>query len=82
MQVGLQAQQREYQWWSLGRDAADEILHLALPPIAFCISAEGQIGLQKACADSPPSFPRLIRIASQVVAGGALVELLAAAASR
>ena len=59
-----------------------EILHLALPPSAFCISGEGQIGLQKACADSPRSFPRLIRIAPQVVAGGALVEFSTVAASR
>jgi hypothetical protein len=61
---------------------AGEILHLALPPIAFCMSGEGQIGPQKACADSPWSFPRLIRIASQVVAGGALVEFSTVAASR
>jgi hypothetical protein len=39
-----------------------------------CISGEGQGQLEKACADSPRSFPRLIRIALQVVAGGALVE--------
>jgi len=57
-------------------------LHLALPPIAFCMSGEGQIRLQKARADSPRSFPRLIRIAPQVVAGGALVEFSTVAASR
>jgi hypothetical protein len=64
------------------RDAAGEILHLALPPIAFCMSGEGRIGLQKARAGSPLAFPRLIRIAPQVVAGGALVEFLTVAASR
>jgi hypothetical protein len=43
--------------------------------IAWCfVSGEHQIGLQKACADSRRSFPRLIRIAPQVLAGGALVE--------
>src|ERR1035437_7209011 len=36
------------------------------------VSGEGQIGLQKACADPPWAFPRLIRIAPQVVAGGSL----------
>jgi hypothetical protein len=35
-------------------------LHLALPPIAFCLSDEGQIGLQKAGIGSLRSFPRLI----------------------
>jgi hypothetical protein len=45
-------------------------LHLALPPIAFCISGEGQIGLQKAGIGLPRFFPRLLRITPQVVAGG------------
>jgi hypothetical protein len=45
-------------------------LHLALPPIAFCISGEGQIGLQKAGIELPRFFPRLLRITPQVVAGG------------
>jgi len=40
-----------------------EMLHLALSPRAFCIYGEGQIGLQKVCAGSRHSFPRLIRIA-------------------
>jgi hypothetical protein len=62
--------------------AASEILHLALPSIAFCISGEGQIEFQKAGIGSPRSFPRLIHIAPQVVAGGALVEFPTVAASR
>jgi uncharacterized protein involved in tellurium resistance len=45
-------------------------------------SGEGQIELEKACADSRRSFPRLVRIAAQVVAGGALVEFSTVAASR
>src|SRR5664279_628931 len=53
-----------------------------LTPIAFCMSGEGQSVLQKACADSPRSFPRLIRIAPQVAAGVAFVELSTVAASR
>jgi hypothetical protein len=42
----------------------------------------GQIGPQKACADSPRFFSRLIQIAPQLVAGGALVEFSTEAASR
>jgi hypothetical protein len=43
--------------------------------VARCfVCGEHQIGIQKACADLPRCFPRLIRIAPQVVAGGALVE--------
>ena len=30
-----------------------EIVHFALPPIALCLSDEGQIGLQKAGISSP-----------------------------
>jgi hypothetical protein len=70
--VGSIGLQREFT--NLGMAvAAGEILHLALPPIAFCMSGEDQIRLQKACADSPRSFPRLIRIAPQVAAGAAFV---------
>ena len=43
--------------------AAGEILHLALPPIAFCTTGEGQIGLLKACANSLWAIPRLISFA-------------------
>ena len=50
-----------------------------LTPIAFCMSGEDQIRLQKACADSSRSFPRLFRIAPQVAAGGAFVEFLTVA---
>jgi hypothetical protein len=55
-----------------------QILHLAMPIIAFCIFGERQIGLQTACAHSR-SFPRLIL---QVVAGMALVVCAQVAASR
>ena len=48
--------------------------------IARCF-VSGQT-LQKACADSRRSFPRLIRLAPQVVAGGALVEFSTVAVSR
>ncbi|SPE61590.1 hypothetical protein SBV1_730049 [Verrucomicrobia bacterium] len=68
--------------WSLGWGDASEPSHIALPPIAICISGQSERGLQKACADSPRSFPRLIRIASQVVATGALVNFSTAAISR
>ena len=51
-------------------------------PIAFCISGEGQIRLQNACADSAWSFPRLIRLAPQVITGRALVEFSTAVVSR
>jgi len=61
---------------------AFEILQLALPPRAFCISGGGQIGLQKPCADSRRSVPRVVRLAPQVVGGGALVELSTVALSR
>jgi len=57
---------------------AGEILHLALPPIAFCMSGEGQIRLQRACTESS----RLIRIAPQMVTGSALVEFSTVAALR
>ena len=51
--------------------------------VARCfVCGEHQIGLQKACADSRRSFPRLIRIAPQVGAGKALVEFSTAVASR
>jgi hypothetical protein len=46
-----------------------EILHLALPPNAFCIPVENQTGLEKAGIGSPRYLSRWIRIASQVVAG-------------
>jgi hypothetical protein len=73
-QVGPIGLQREFT--NLGMAvAAGEILHLALPPIAFCMSGKGQSGLQKACADSSRSSPHLIYIAPQVAAGGAFVEL-------
>ena len=49
---------------------------------AFCMSGEGQSGLQKACADAPRSVPRLIRIAPQVLTGTALVEFSTVAALR
>ena len=62
--------------------AAGEILHFALMSIAFCISGEGQIGLHNACSYPPRSFPRLIRIAPQVITGRALVEFSTVAASR
>src|ERR1035437_626494 len=59
-----------------------EIMHLPLSPIAFCMVGEGQGGVQNPRADSPRSFPRLIRIAPQVGAGKALVEFSTAVASR
>ena len=58
-----------------------EILHLALPLLAFCISGKGEIEVEKACADTRGCFPRLIRIAPQVVTGEALVEFSTVAAS-
>ena len=61
---------------------AFEILHLALPRRAFCISGGGQIGLQKPCAGSRSIFPCLIRFTPQVFAGWALVEFLAVALLR
>jgi len=57
---------------------AFQILHLAMPLNAFCISGERQIGLQTVCTHSR-SFPRLIL---QVVAGMALVVCAQVAASR
>ena len=51
-------------------------------PIAFCMSARGQSGLQNACAGLARVLPRLSRITPQVVAGGALMELSTVAASR
>jgi hypothetical protein len=59
-----------------------EILQLALPPHAFCISGAGHVGLQKPCADSQHSLPRVIRRAPQVVAGAALVTFWTAALLR
>ena len=51
--------------------------------VARCfVCGEHQIGLQKACADSRRSFPGLIRIAPQVIAGGSLVAFSMVAASR
>ena len=38
------------------RTAFGEIMHLALPPIAFCLFGEGQIGLEKAGIGSPGFF--------------------------
>jgi hypothetical protein len=46
------------------------------------VSGEGQVELEKACADSRRSFSSLMRIAAQVVASGALVEFSTLAASR
>src|ERR1017187_9422963 len=60
--------------------ASSETLHLALPPIASCIPGEGQIGPRKAGSSSPPTIPHLIRFATQVIAGKALVEFSTAAA--
>src|ERR1035441_2497368 len=39
-----------------GQVAVGQILHLALPPIASCMSSEGQGGLQKAAIGSPRPF--------------------------
>jgi hypothetical protein len=46
------------------------------------MSGDGQIRLQKACANSQRSFPRLIRIALQVITDSALVEFSTVAALR
>ena len=59
-----------------------EIVHLALPLFAFCMSGEGQSGLQKAFADSPRALLSLIRNTPQMAAGEALVEFSTVAASR
>jgi hypothetical protein len=67
---------------SLGRDAAEKMLHLALLSIASCISGEGESELQKACANPPRSFSHLIRIATQVVVVWTLEELSTVAALR
>jgi hypothetical protein len=56
-------------------------LHLALPPVAFFI-AGGQRSELRVDADSLRALAPLIRIAPQVVAGRALVELSSVAASR
>ena len=57
-------------------------MHLALPPLAFCISGGSQIGLQKPCVDSRGFFPLVIRLAPQAVASVALVEFSMVALSR
>jgi len=45
------------------------------------LSGKGQIELEKAFASSRRAYPRLVHIASQIVAGGVLVELSTVAAS-
>jgi hypothetical protein len=64
------------------RMAWSSIIAPCTAPIAFCLSARGQNGLQNACAELTRVLPRLSHIAPQVVAGGALMELSTVAASR